>query len=547
MASPGLHDRGFGRSGLAEGDGRQRQRGTGRGRRGSRGLVQLGDQIHRWNRLKRQLNLQSDEEMARRLLDAFVKIHVSPSSPNQAVLQVCIRDEGVVTHGAIRKEQEDAHSTTPFWPSAAVGNERTHTSPPASWKMEVPSESKPRGKRSRSDRLARAGSSSSPDLPKAAPESEHALQVGGRVPLGRLPLPLEEATPGRPRRDGPRLRSRVFIGDQAARWNSLKADLGMPSDEEMARVLLDVFIEKRMNQPGPSCTVREMGLNEEADVTRDSVKEDNEQDDLDSIPSLSAGSESTVTLSHPSSIGSFEDDTDISLFSGADSLSESVWKSPGMASRRPECLALPNPGGKVGPEEWESDSEGHRFDHHNSKNRDPYPRNTEMEPTVPSEAIPERRRSSIGEIIPVCVGGGGAGQTCPAVKIEQEDLCSSPSPVASGGSESTVTLSHPSSDLSLEEDCQLGMAALSESETDGPETEAARRRKQPVRPGRNCGCERPGTLDIGEQIERWNLVKERLKLKSDEEMARALLDLYTKTHSISSSPLTTLSAFVKKV
>ncbi|XP_078422912.1 uncharacterized protein LOC144695800 isoform X2 [Cetorhinus maximus] len=459
MASPGLHDRGFGRSGLAEGDGRQRQRGTGRGRRGSRGLVQLGDQIHRWNRLKRQLNVHSDEEMARRLLDAFVKIHVSPSSPNQAVLQVCIRDEGVVTHGAIRKEQEDAHSTTPFWPSAAVGNERTLTSPHASWKMEVPSESKPKGKRSRSDR----------------------------------------------------------------------------------------FIEKRMNQPGPSCTVRETGLNEEADVTRDSIKEDNEQDDLDSVPSLSAGSESTVTLSHPSSIGSFEDDTDISLFSGADSLSESAWKSPGTASRRPERLALLNPGGKVGPEEWESDSEGHRFDHHNSKNRDPYPRNTEMEPTVPSEAIPERQRSSIGEIIRVCVGGGGAGQTCPAIKIEQEDLCSSPSPVASGGSESTVTLSHPSSDLSLEEDCQLGMAALSESETDGPETEAARRRKQPARLGRNCGCERPGTLDIGEQIERWNLVKERLKLKSDEEMARALLDLYTKTHSMSPSPLTTLSAFVKKV
>ncbi|GCB76224.1 hypothetical protein scyTo_0016534 [Scyliorhinus torazame] len=434
-----------------------------------------------------------------------------------------------MTHGAIRKEQGDAHNTIPFWPAGTVGNERTLTPPSASCKMEVPSESKPRGRRLRSDRLVRPRSSSSPDLPKRVPESEPALQACRRVPLGRLPLPLEEARPGRPRREGLRLRSRVFIGDQAARWSSVKADLGMPSDEETARILLDVFIEKRMNQPELSCPIREAVLVEGADVTHDSVKEDNDQEDLDSVPTLSAGSESTVTLSHPSSIGSLEEDTDVSLFSGVDSLSESTLKSPRVASRKPEQLPLPSPVAKVEPEDWESGSEGHRFDHYSSKNKDPCPRNTEMDLTVPSvtpEGL-ERRPSSDGEIIQVCIGDG-IGSTCPSIKIEQEDLCSPPSPVTSGGSESTVTLSHPSSDLSFEEDCQLDTAEESESETEGLEEEAAaanRRRKWPPHADRHCGCELPGTLDIGGQIERWNLVKECLKLKSDEELARALLDL----------------------
>ncbi|XP_078073740.1 uncharacterized protein LOC144496961 [Mustelus asterias] len=551
MASRGPQDGGFGRPGRAEGESWQRQRGRGRGRRTrrSRGLVQLGEQIHRWNRLRRQLNLQSDEELARRLLDAFVKIHVSPSSPSQAVLQVCIREEGAVTHGAIRKEQGDAQNTIPFWPAGAVGNERALSSPSASCKMEVPSDSKPRGRRLRSGRLTRPGSSSSPDLPKRAQEGEPVSQAGRRVPLGRLPLPLEEATPGRPRRDSPRLGSRVFIGEQAARWSSVKAELGVLSDEEMARILLDVFIEKRMNQPESRCTIQEAGVDEGADVTHGSVKEDNDQDDLDSVPTLSEGSESTVTLSHPSSIGSLEEDTDVSLFSGVDSLSESASKSPGMVSRRSERLPLPSPAAKVEPEDWESASEGHRFD---SKSEDPQPRNTEMSPTVPADVPPEdpeRRPSPDGEIIRVHVGDGG-GSTCPAVKIELEDLCSPPSPVPSGGSESTITLSHPSSDLSLEEDCQLDMA--SESETEDLETEEAvaavtRRSKELAGPERHCECERLGTLDIGAQIERWNLVKERLKLKTDEEVARALLDLYTKTHSTSRSPLTALSALVKKV
>ncbi|XP_072331318.1 uncharacterized protein [Scyliorhinus torazame] len=465
MASRGPQDGGAAGPGRAEGESRQRQRGRGRGRRSrsSRGLVQLGEQIHRWSRLRRQLNLQSDEELARRLLDAFGKIHVSPSSPHQAVLQVCIREEGAMTHGAIRKEQGDAHNTIPFWPAGTVGNERTLTPPSASCKMEVPSESKPRGRRLRSDR----------------------------------------------------------------------------------------FIEKRMNQPELSCPILEAVLVEGADVTHDSVKEDNDQEDLDSVPTLSAGSESTVTLSHPSSIGSLEEDTDVSLFSGVDSLSESTLKSPRVASRKPEQLPLPSPVAKVEPEDWESGSEGHRFDHYSSKNKDPCPRNTEMDLTVPSvtpEGL-ERRPSSDGEIIQVCIGDG-IGSTCPSIKIEQEDLCSPPSPVTSGGSESTVTLSHPSSDLSFEEDCQLDTAEESESETEGLEEEAAaatRRRKWPPHADRHCGCELPGTLDIGGQIERWNLVKECLKLKSDEELARALLDLYTKTHSTSPSPLTTLAALVKKV
>ncbi|XP_038671914.1 uncharacterized protein LOC119975984 [Scyliorhinus canicula] len=423
--------------------------------------------------------------------------------------------------------------TTPFpsgqqVPSAMNGTLHFTVLHPARWKFQA--NRSPEGDRLRSDRLVRPRSSSSPDLPKRVPESEPALQACRRVPLGRLPLPLEEARPGRPRREGYGSGAVSSSATRQARWSSVKADLDMPSDEEMARILLDVFIEKRMNQPELRLPCPEAVLVEGADVTQDSVKEDNDQEDLDSVPTLSAGSESTVTLSHPSSIGSLEEDTDISLFSGVDSLSESTLKSPGVANRKPEQLPLPSPAAKVEPEDWESDSEGHRFDHYSSKNKDPCPRNTEMDLTVPSDVTPqglEGRPSSDGEIIQVCIGDG-VGSTCPSIKIEQEDLCSPPSPVTSGGSESTVTLSHPSSDLSFEEDCQLDTAEESESETEGLEEEAAaatRRRKWPPRADRHCGCELPGTLDIGGQIERWNLVKECLKLKSDEEVAKALLDL----------------------
>uniref|UniRef100_UPI00398E42BA uncharacterized protein isoform X2 n=1 Tax=Pristiophorus japonicus TaxID=55135 RepID=UPI00398E42BA len=410
--------------------------------------------------------------------------------------------------------------------------------------------------------MARPGTSSSPDLPKVVCESQRAGQAEGRVPLGRLMLPLEEASRGKPRRDGLRPRHGVFIGDQVARWNSVKANLSVRSDEEMAKMLLDVFIEKRMNQPGPSRAVREAGLDEGAAVTCDSVKDDN--DDLDSFLSLSlsAGSESTVTLSHPSSmfpdvtfsprsIGSFEDDTDVDLYSGADSVSGSNSKSPGMASRRPEHLPLPNHEMKVEQEEWESGSESHRFERCNSKNREADRSNAEMDPTVPTNTLPEeaeRQRASDGEILQVCIGEGGV-PTCPAIKKEQEEPCSVPSPVASAGSESTVTLSHPSSDISFEEDCLVGAAVVSESETEGPETN---RRKRPALPdsegkGREPRWDQPGMLDIGEEIDRWNFLKDYLKLKSDEEMARALLDLYTETHAATSSPLTPPSAFVKKV
>ncbi|XP_048472924.1 uncharacterized protein LOC109919963 [Rhincodon typus] len=297
-----------------------------------------------------------------------------------------------MTQGAIRKEQDAVCSVIPFWPSAAVGTETRLTLPSATWKKDDSGESKPRGKRSRSDRypvtrdriefslwerLARPRSSSSPDLPRATPDSDRNWPAGRRVPLGRLPLPLEEATPGRLRRGAPRPRSGVYIGDQAARWNRVKADLALPSDEEVARVLLDVFIEKRMHQPGPSHTVQETDLDVEADVSHDSAKEDNEQVDLDSVPSLSAGSESTVTLSHPSSIGSMEDETDNSLFSGAGSTSDSVSKYP---------LEESSPRAKAEPAEREPYSEGLGYGHHHgSKDRHPETKSTETDRVVPSE------------------------------------------------------------------------------------------------------------------------------------------------------------------
>ncbi|XP_067830199.1 uncharacterized protein si:ch211-40k21.5 [Heptranchias perlo] len=320
----------------------------------------------------------------------------------------------------------------------------------------------------------------------------------------------------------------------------------------MARILLDVFIEKCMNQPGPNLTVQEVGLDQEATGTCGSAKEDNEQCDLDSFPSLSAGSESTVTLSHPSSIGSFQDDTDADLFSGADSQSESNSKSPGRVRRRPERLPLPNHEAKE-EEEWDSGSESNRFERCNSRKKEVDLRNEEMTSTVPANRLPagpESQGTSHGEIIQVYIGEGGE-PTCPAIKKEQEETCSLPSPVGSVGSESTVTLSHPSSDISFEDDCFLDTAVGSESETEGLGA-VTNRKKPPALPdheakSRNAKWDQLGTLDIGEEFDRWNFMKDYLKLKSDEEMARVLLDLYTKTHAIPASPLTTLCAFVKKV
>ncbi|XP_043533884.1 uncharacterized protein LOC122541314 [Chiloscyllium plagiosum] len=459
------------------------------------------------------------------------------------MLQVCIREEGVVTQSALRKEQEAAvRGVIPFWPSAGIGTERKLPLPSASWKKDTPSESKPGGKRPRSDRSAPPSSSSSPDLPRTEPDSEQTWREGGRVPLGRLLLPLEEATRERPRRGAPHPRRRVCIGSQAARWGLVKAELGWPSDEEVARVLLDVFIEKQMHQPGPSRTVQEADLDEAADTNRDSAKEDNEQADLDSVPSLSVGSESTVTLSHPSSIGSIEDETDSSLFSDAGSASDGISKYP--VTARP---SFPSPRAKTEPAEWESDSEGRAFSHRDPESKEA--KNTGTDLAVPSEPRaegPERQQPSDGDIIRICVGEDG-GTAYPEIKIEREDPCSLPSPAASTGSDSTVTLSHPSSDISFEEGCCTEADLVSESDTEGLQAAMTRRRKRMASPARNCRCEQRGALDIGKEIDRWNSLKQSLRLKSDEEMARALLDVYTKTHSIPLSPITTIATMVKEV
>eukprot|EP00061_Rhincodon_typus_P011796 g37074.t1 len=101
-------------------------------------------------------------------------------------------------------------------------------------------------------------------------------------------------------------------------------------------------------------------------------------------------------------------------------------------------------------------------------------------------------------------------------------------------------------DISFEEECHIEAAMVSESDTEGLQTAVTRQRTQMASPARNCWGQRPGTLDIGKQIERWNSLKQHLQLKSDEEMARALLDMYTKTHSIPLSPITTISTLVKE-
>ncbi|XP_060706677.1 uncharacterized protein LOC132832612 [Hemiscyllium ocellatum] len=477
------------------------------------------------------------------VMNRFAKAHVTPSPPSEAVLQVCIREEGVVTQSALRKEQEAAvRGVIPFWPSAGIGTERRLPLPSASWKKDTPSESKPGGKRPRSDRSAPPSSSSSPELPRTAPDSEQTWRGGGRVPLARLPLPLEEATPERPRRGARHPRRRVYVGNQAARWGLVKAELGWPSDEEVARVLLDVFIEKQMHQPGPSRAVQEADLDEAADVNRDSAKEDNGQAELDSVPSLSVGSESTVTLSHPSSIGSIEDETDSSLFSGAGSASDSISKHPVTASGRAGRPSFPR--AKAEPAEWESDSEGRAFSHRDPEGKEAKNTGTDLAvPPEPRAEGPERQRPSDGDVIRICIGEDG-GTAYPEIKIEREDPCSLPSPAASTGSDSTVTLSHPSSDISFEEDCCTEADLVSESDTEAAVT---RRRKRMASPARNCRCEQRGALDIGKEIDRWNSLKQSLRLKSDEEMARALLDVYTKTHSIPLSPITTIATMVKEV
>ncbi|GCC40791.1 hypothetical protein chiPu_0024900 [Chiloscyllium punctatum] len=93
------------------------------------------------------------------------------------------------------------------------------------------------------------------------------------------------------------------------------------------------------------------------------------------------------------------------------------------------------------------------------------------------------------------------------------------------GSDSTVTLSHPSSDISFEEDCCTEADVVSESDTEGLQAAMTRRRKRMASPARNCRCKQRGALDIGKEIDRWNSLKQSLRLKSDEEMARALLDV----------------------
>ncbi|XP_051899538.1 uncharacterized protein LOC127585870 isoform X2 [Pristis pectinata] len=482
------------------------------------------------------------------LLDAFVKIHMSHASPSQSELEASCVEEGVVTRTALGKG-DAARDAGPFWPPAAIGKARRLAGRTPPWKRSRPEEPKPKGRRSRSDRSARHGAGgSSPVLPKVG--SDGAGQAGEWVPLARLPLPLEEASRDTLRRQ----RHQIFIGDQRARWNSLRARLDVRSDEEMAKILLDVFIENQMNQPGPSCTFLQAGgPDERAAFTCDAVTE---QDDLDSFPSLSlsAGSESTVTLSHPSSIDSFEEDADADLCSGTDSPSGSSTRFPPAARRRPRPLLINH---ETRPEkeegEWELSSENHRFKHCGWSSRESDLRNKGMDSTDSWKPPPkglERQHSSDREIITVCIGEGGV-PTCPAIKKEQEESCSLPSPPASAFSGTTVTLSHPSSDISLEEECLANTTVASESETEGMET-VTNRRKRPALPDEdskdsNVRWGRPGLIDVGAEIDRWNFVKACLKLKTDEEMAGALLDLYMKTHTSPPCPLTPLPVFVKKV
>ncbi|XP_062904342.1 uncharacterized protein LOC134346714 [Mobula hypostoma] len=511
-----------------------------------RSLMDIGDQLHRWNRVKSQLNLQSDEAMARTLLDAFVKIHMSHASPSQNELEASCAEEVVVTHAALGKG-DAVHNTSSFWPPAAVSKVRRLAVRTQSWKKGRSEESKHKGRRSRSERSARHGTAGGcPVFPKVG--SDNTGQTAERVPLARLPLPLEEASRDVRRRQ----RHKIFIGDQRVRWNSLKTRLEVRSDEEMAKILLDVFIENQMNQPGPSCDFLEAAPDERAAITCDTVTE---QDDLDSFPSSqSAGSESTVTLSHPSSIDSFEEDADADLFSGTDSPSGSSSRLPAAAHRRARTL-LANHELRSEKEEgeWELGSKNHKFKRCTFSSKVSDQRNNEMEWIESSKALakePERHHSLDREIIAVCIGEGGV-PTCATIKKEQEELYSLPSPAASAFSGTTVTLSHPSSDVSLEEECLVNTTVASESETEGTEM-VTNRRKRPAFPdedskGSNVRWDRPGLLDIGAEIDRWNFVKGYLKLKTDEEMAGVLLDLYMKTHASPPHPLTSFPVFVKKV
>ncbi|XP_078272137.1 complement C4-like [Rhinoraja longicauda] len=176
--------------------------------------------------------------------------------------------------------------------------------------------------------------------------------------------------------------------------------------------------------------------------------------------------------------------------------------------------------------------------------------NTFLQPNSPNIA---KLRESIGKAV------GFLGQELPNIRQPytvaisayalQEDSLGLPSPVASAFSGTTVTLSHPSSDVSLEEEWLFGAAAVSGSETEGAGI-GRKRAAIPDSDSEDDGGGRwdvPGMLDIGAEIDRWRLVKGYLKVRSDEEVAKTLLDLYLKTHASPPQPRTPIPVCVMKL
>ncbi|XP_069775773.1 uncharacterized protein [Narcine bancroftii] len=388
------------------------------------GLVNVGGQIHRWNRVKNRLKLQDDEAMARTLLDAFVKIHRSQVSPRQTEFE-----GGVETHAGCRKG-DAVHCAGPCCPSAAIAKARKLAARTA-WKKARPEESRPKGRRSRSGR----------------------------------------------------------------------------------------FVENQKIQPGSSFAFLRTSRNYRGTNTCEAITE---QVDLDSFPSVSpsADSESTVTLSHPSSAGSFED-TDGELFSGTDSLPGSLARFPVDVVRRSR---VPVSVSQEEEEEWEPGGAERRLERDGWRDKEALPRIKGADSIGRSKRLPkglEKGCFSNRDIVAVCIGEGVVS-TCHAIKQEQEEMSSLPSPTESVFSGTTVTLSHPSSDVSLE------AAMLRESEAEGAETRGLKRHALPgddPKGGGSVQCDWPGLLDIGVEINRWNSVKGCLRLRTDEEMAGALLDL----------------------
>ncbi|XP_032872444.1 uncharacterized protein LOC116969771, partial [Amblyraja radiata] len=333
------------------------------------------------------------------------------------------------THGG----GDSVHDASPFWPTPTAGKMRRLVARPPPWQKGRPDDTKPKGRRSRSGRNTRHGASGSRHAPAmVACEGGRRGQEGERVRLARLPLAAADPGGGRP------WRAEIFIGEQQERWRCLKDRLELKTDEEMAKVLLDVFIENQMDLPGPSCTFLEDGADERTDFICDSVPE---QDDLDSYTSqsLSAGSESTITLSHPSSMDSFEDEAEAELFSGTD-----AQYGGNTRHRRPRTLALINhEGRRATPEGWELGGGNCKLEPCGWSSRGSDPKHKETESMSSSRILHkglERQSSSDREIIAVCIGD----ESVLTIKEEQEDWFGLPSPAASAFSGTTVTLSHPS-------------------------------------------------------------------------------------------------------